>query len=201
MLRCAVLLTVLALPVLGSVSNSVSKDHPIAGVIQLLKDLSVQAKQEGETEAATYQKFTYWCKRSDRKLHRAIKKEKKGVAGYEDTIEGLKGQIETLGEDIAQLAKEIEKQENAGVKAKEKRDDENAFYVKEYVNLDETIVAVDDAIEVMEVTQSLAQLTSKHSKKKSSNDEGHSGFIVKALGKAARHRRSHEVGPRQEQSI
>ena len=48
-------------------------------MIQLLKDLSVQAKQEGETEAATYQKFTYWCKKSDRKLHRAIKKEKKGI--------------------------------------------------------------------------------------------------------------------------
>lgn len=170
MLRCAVLLALLALPVSGTVSLAVSKDHPIEGVIQLLKDLSVQAKQEGETEAATYQKFTYWCKKSDRKLHRAIKKEKKGIAGYEDTITGLKGDIETLGEDIATVAKEIEAQETAGAKAKEKRDGENAFYKKEYVNLDETIVAVDDAIEVMEETQggALMQLHAglKHSQKK-----------------------------------
>jgi len=159
-----VFLSLLSLPV----SGSVSKDHPIAGVIQLLKDLKVQAQQEGETEAATYQKFTYWCKKSDRTVRRAIKKEKKGIAGYADTIEGLKGDIETLGEDITALGKQIEEQEAAGTKAKRKRDDENAFYKKEYTNLDETIVAVDDAIEVMEESQfiQLQKTGLKHSSKK-----------------------------------
>jgi hypothetical protein len=167
MLRGVVLLTLLVVPGLGFANNQLLKDHPIGGVIQLLKDLSVQAKQEGETEAATYQKYTYWCKKSDRKLRREIKKEKKGVAGYADTIEGLKGDIETLGEDIAALGKQIEEQETSGAKAKEKREGETAFYKKEYTNLDETIVAVDDAIEVMEVA-TLVQLHSglKHSKKK-----------------------------------
>jgi len=170
MLRCVVLLTLMALPVFGTISKVTEKDHPIAGVIQLLKDLSVQAKQEGETEAATYQKYTYWCKKSDRKIRRAIKKEKKGVAGYADTIEGLKGDIETLGEDITALGKQIQEQETAGEKAKEKREGEAAFYKKEYTNLDETIVAVDDAIEVMEETQGGALLSLhaglKHSQKK-----------------------------------
>merc|ERR1719502_1738292 len=91
-----------ALPVLAA-----AQDHPIAGVITLLEKLQVQAHQEAEAEAAAYQKFTYWCKRSSRQLTRAIKKEDKKIQELDDKIEGLTAQVDQLNEDISVLDKQL----------------------------------------------------------------------------------------------
>merc|ERR1719375_1716395 len=157
----------------AAASNAVTKEHPIGGVISLLQKLMIEAKEEGETEAANYQKFTYWCKRSTMKLKKAIKKENKHIAQYTEQIEGLKKEIETLTFDIDTLATQIEEQETAGSVAAARRQNETELYSKTYKNLDDTIVAVDDAIEVMEVAQVKSQnvamfLGLKHNTKKAS---------------------------------
>merc|ERR1719463_815656 len=91
----AVLLVVsLALAALPGASSV----HPIAGVISLLEKLEVETKEEGAAEEATYQKFTYWCKRSTRRLARGMKKEKKAIEELTDKITGLTADIETLGD-------------------------------------------------------------------------------------------------------
>jgi len=156
---------------LAAATDAVSKDHPIGGVISLLQKLMIEAKEEGETESANYQKFTYWCKRSTRKLKMAIKKENKHIVQFTDQIEGLKKEIETLTFDIETLTTQIEEQETQGTVAAERRQNETDLYTKTYKNLDDTIVAVDDAIEVMEVAQVKSQeakmfLALKHNLKK-----------------------------------
>jgi len=153
----------------AAASNAVTKDHPIGGVISLLQKLMIEAKEEGETEAANFQKFTYWCKRSTRKLKMAMKKENKNIAEFTDQIGGLKKEIETLTYDIDVLTKQIEEQETMGTVASERRQNETDLYTKTYKNLDDTIVAVDDAIEVMELAQTKTAgmfLGLKHSIKK-----------------------------------
>jgi flagellar biosynthesis chaperone FliJ len=96
-------LLLLACPTLASAE--VAKDHPIAGVIQLLEKLEVQAQTEGETEANTYQKFQYWCKRSTKMLKRAIRKEKKTIQALDDKISGLAAAVDQYNVDISELEK------------------------------------------------------------------------------------------------
>merc|ERR1719387_1286246 len=68
-------------------------------------------------------------------------------------IAGLKKEISALGEDIQTLTQQIEDQEAAGVQAAKLRQNETQFYTETHTSLDDTIVAVDDAVEVMEGTQ------------------------------------------------
>jgi len=125
-------------------------DHPIEGVISLLQRLEVQAKEEGAAEAASFQKFTYWCKSSTKELSNAISKEKKTIASLSDKIDGLEADILTLGEDITKLGDEIKEMTTAAEKAKEVRDNENSLYKDEQKNFDDTIGAVDEAISAMQ---------------------------------------------------
>merc|ERR1719487_2932526 len=105
----AVSVAVLLAAVLGSAAPPpAAAEHPIAGVITLLENLEVETKQEGEAEAASFQKFQYWCKRSTRMLTRAMKKEKKAIDELTVKISGLEAEIMTLGEDIAALEKQLE---------------------------------------------------------------------------------------------
>merc|ERR1719174_1688756 len=131
-------------------------EHPIEGVITLLEKLEVETKQEAEAEAATYQKFTYWCKRSTRMLTRAMKKEKKSIAELDDKIAGLTADIATLGEDIAALEKQLEVLDQQKQKAQAMRDEEHALYSDDIANLDGSIEATDVAIEVMEEEENAA---------------------------------------------
>merc|ERR1719284_2243913 len=137
-------------------ATTATADHPIAGVITLLEKLEVETKQEAEAEAATYQKFQYWCKRSTRMLTRAMKKEKKSIAELDDKIAGLSADIETLGEDIAALEKQLEVLDQQKQKAKQMRDEEHALYSDDIANLDGSIEATDVAIEVMEEEENAA---------------------------------------------
>merc|ERR1719174_3617567 len=128
-------------------------EHPIAGVISLLEKLEVEAKTEGEAEAATFQKFQYWCKGSTKMLTRAMKKEKKAIEELTDKIEGLTADVATLGEDIKTLEAQLEVLDQQAEKAKALRKDEHALYVDDVENLDGSIVATDEAIEVMEESE------------------------------------------------
>merc|ERR1719199_1300459 len=124
----------------------VAAEHPIAGVISLLQKLMIQSKEEGAAEAASFQKFTYWCKTSEKTLSKAIKTEKKDIGSLTDKIDGLTADISSLGEDIASLKADIEKMETASDKAKTVRDDEKSLYDDEQKNFEDTITAIDEAI-------------------------------------------------------
>jgi len=149
----ASLLATLALAALPSAAA----DHPIAGVISLLEKLEVETKEEGAAEAATYQKFTYWCKRSTRMLTRAMKKEKKAIEVLTDKIAGLSADIETLGEDIAALEAQLEVLDQQAQRAQAMRGDEHTLFEDDVENLEDTISATDKAIEVMEQEDQAAQ--------------------------------------------
>merc|ERR1719321_1649530 len=76
-------------------------EHPIAKVIALLEELKVEARTKGEEEAASYQKFEYWCKNSLKTLNTAIAKGKEDIETLEDTIESKKKLIAQMETEIA----------------------------------------------------------------------------------------------------
>jgi hypothetical protein len=142
-------------------ATAAAGEHPIAGVISLLQKLEIQSKEEGAAEAASFQKFTYWCKTSEKTLTKAIKTEKKDIGSLTDKIDGLTADIATLGEDIASLEADIKKMETAADKAKSVRDDEKSLYDEEQKNFEDTITAVDEAITTLKDSKAASLLQTK----------------------------------------
>jgi len=125
-------------------------EHPIAKVIAMLEDLKVKAREEGEAEAVSYQKFEYWCKNSLKQLNTAIEKEKALIVTLEDEIDSKTKLITKLTEDIKVLEKQLSDSEAAGAKAKEIRDEENTEYEAAAKDFDSTISAVEECITALE---------------------------------------------------
>jgi len=162
---------------LAAPQAALAGEHPIDGVISLLQKLEIQSKEEGAAEAASFQKFTYWCKTSEKTLTKAIKTEKKDIAALTDKIDGLTADISSLGEDIASLEADIKKMETAADKAKNVRDDEKSLYDEEQKNFEDTITAVDEAITTLKDSKaSLLQTNAKVEKVKA---------LAETLGKPA----------------
>merc|ERR1719409_201893 len=109
----------------------------------MLKELQVTAREEGEKEAALFQKFEYWCKNTKKELSGAIKAEKARIEILEDEIEAKTKLKETLEKEIAELEKELEESEAAGAKAEKIREDEEG----EYKAAEEDFKATIDAIQ------------------------------------------------------
>merc|ERR1719456_1503698 len=158
-------------------------EHPIAGVISLLQRLEIEAKEEGEAEAASFQKFTYWCKTSEKTLSKAIATEKKDIASLSDKIDGLTADIATLGEDITDLDTNIKTLTTAAEKAKTVRDDEKELYDEEQKNFEDTISAVDEALTALR--DSKAALLQTNAKKEVEKAELMATTLAQAMGKPA----------------
>merc|ERR1719395_489343 len=120
----------------------------------------IQSKEEGAAEAASFQKFTYWCKTSEKTLTKAIKTEKKDIAALTDKIDGLTSDIESLTSDIATLKSDIESMETASDKAKNVRADENSLYKDEQKNFEDSISAIDEAITALKDSKAALLQTS-----------------------------------------
>jgi len=173
---------------LGAIAES-SASHPIGGVISLLQDLEIQAKEEGAAEAALFQKFTYWCKISSKSLNKDIAKEKALISELTDKIVGLKTGIVSLDTEIVTLTAEIAEQNSAAAKAQKIRDDEIALYKQQQDNLDGTTGAIDTAIDTMEDSQEEAtSLVQKRKLRKEApvapdakKHEFHSGDILETF--------------------
>merc|ERR1719217_901332 len=121
-----------------------TREHPIEKVIGMLEDLKVKAREEGEAEAVSYQKFEYWCKNSMKELNTAIEKEKALIENLEDEIEGKTKLIEKLTVEIEALAKQLADSEAAGAKAKKIREEENEKYTEADADYDSTIEAIKE---------------------------------------------------------
>merc|ERR1719333_1256101 len=81
---------------------------------------------------------------------RAMKKEKKAIEELTDKIAGLAADIETTEEDIVALEAQLEVLDQQAERARAMRGDEHTLYEDDVENLDDTISATDQAIQVME---------------------------------------------------
>jgi len=148
-----VTLALLSLCAVGEAATFVSKEHPINGVINLLEDLQVQAKEEGEKDASTYQKFTYWCSNAQKDITASMDSHKDTLETTNDNIKADKSDIMALEFAIRKLTKEITRREASNARALEKRQEDEEEYAEDQKDYEETIKAFDTAINAMELTQ------------------------------------------------
>jgi len=132
------------------VATKAHGDHPAVKVMALLQKLQQQVKEEGETEAAAYAKFTYWCAELTKEKSKSIAESKETISVQESTIEALTEDIAALNAEIASLAEEITKDETAKTTAQSERDTANGDYVNAKSDYEGTISAIGEAIASLE---------------------------------------------------
>merc|ERR1719231_1684590 len=89
-------------------------------VISMLEDLQLQVLAEGESEAATYNKFACFCKTTQKEKTEAIKTGKSDKSSLSADIKKFSKQRDDLDKKIADLQEDIKKAEGEMKKATEK---------------------------------------------------------------------------------
>ena len=140
-------LLLLAAPAL--VAGLRAEDHPIGGVIKTLQKFAAEAEDEAKSEALTYEKFTYWCKNSQKSLGASIAEEKSDISSLSDTISSKQKEKEVLTEELKELAEELTQQAAAGKQAADSRADAKAIYDESSAALSSTISAIEDCIKIL----------------------------------------------------
>jgi len=147
-----------ALAALAYAANAENEAHPIEKVVDLLKDLKQQVKEEVQAEEVTYSKFSRWCSNSLKTLSKAITESKEKVETLESTVASKTKEIEVLTEGIKKLEEEIAEYEAAGAAADEERKAAAELYETADKDLDTTISSIDEAIAALEGAKGSALL-------------------------------------------
>merc|ERR1719473_1595342 len=115
-------------------------------VIHLLEELQSQAKMEGEADASTYQKFTYWCSNAQKDVSASMKAHSEKIAATKDSAKAAKSDIMALEFAIRKLTKEITRRQASNERALENRQEQETEYAEDQTDYKDTIEAFENAI-------------------------------------------------------
>jgi len=131
-----------------------AKMAAVKKVTAMLEDLQGQVLEEGEAEAATYNKFACFCKDTTKDKTEAIKEGEDEKADLTATIKGLQDKRDKLDAKIKELLSDIETTEEEMKKAEEERAKELALYKTNEADLTAALEALTGAIQKMKASKS-----------------------------------------------
>jgi len=130
----------------GEGSESVAA---VQKVIQMLEDMAAKSKLEKQDEEVAFAEFETWCKMESAQLAENIKKAGEEIELLKASIDKLTTEAKVLGEEIAQLQKDV-----AGFEAEKKaktaqREKDHKAFVAESTDYGESLDAIERAITVL----------------------------------------------------
>jgi transcription antitermination factor NusG len=137
-----------------------SKSAAVEKVIKLLEDLQTTVLEEGEKEAATYNKFACFCKDTTKDKSSAITAGEDSKDELTAEIGSLSDKRADLDDDIKALEEDIEEAEKEMKEAEEARAKELKKYTADEADLSGALDALEGAIQAMKASKpSLMQMT------------------------------------------
>jgi len=127
-----------------------AREHPAVKIINLLKKLQVQIKEEGQAETHSFGKFSYWCTETTKAKEKAIKEFNAEIELANAEIQALTEDIAGLEKDIDDLAESITASESSKAAGEKQRDSDNGVYMASKGDLEATISAVGEAITALQ---------------------------------------------------
>jgi len=138
-----------------------AKMAAVKKVTAMLEGLQAQVLEEGEAEAATYNKFACFCKDTTKDKVEAIKQGIDEKADLTATIQGLQDKRDKLDAKIKELLSDIETTEEDMKKAEEERAKELALYKINEADLTSALGSLTGAIQQIKASKpSLLQFQS-----------------------------------------
>merc|ERR1719238_992609 len=109
MMKAAVLLALLVAGPSASLADTTSSESNAAvqKVIQMLGDMSAKVKLEKNEEQVTFAEFETWCKNEIPQTQKSISKAAETIELLNAEITKLTTEAKVLGEEIAQLQKDV----------------------------------------------------------------------------------------------
>lgn len=123
--------------------------NPVSKVVALLKDMQKTIEKEGEEDEAEYEKMACWCATNDKEKTKAINEASTRIEDLTSAIEEGTGGSSRLNTEIANLEKEIAKNQAALDKAQAMRTKELAEFNAEEKDALGSISALKSAIIVL----------------------------------------------------
>jgi len=155
MVLLAVGAALLASPSLASFVSSVAtearaaKNRPVSKVITLLKDMMKQLEKEAAEDEEVYDKMACWCETNDKEKTQAIKDAEARISDLTTKIEELTAGSARLGQEIANLEKEVAANQASLDQATAIRQKQLAAFNGEEKDLLQSVKALDAAIVVL----------------------------------------------------
>jgi chromosome segregation ATPase len=134
-----------------------AKNRPVSKVITLLKDMSKQLSAEAEEDTKIYEKMACWCTTNDKEKTKAIAEGEARIADLTAAIEEGTGKSAQLTTEIANLEKEVAKNQAALDKATAMRQKQLAEFNGEEKDLLQSIGGLKSAITVLSKHNSFLQ--------------------------------------------
>jgi len=154
-------MTTLLLLALGISALAVAeKVTPVEKVITLLEDLKEEVEHEGETEAATYDTFSCFCKSMTETKAQAIKDEQDNIEGFAATLQEQTSISNAKAHEIKELDSLIATLDKDMAKIESMREKEKTKYESQAADLQKGIDGLEGAIADMKagMPSSLAQV-------------------------------------------
>jgi uncharacterized coiled-coil protein SlyX len=136
-----------------AVAAKEAKMAAVAKVVTMLTDLQNQVLAEGEKEAASYNKFSCFCKDTTAEKTSAISTGYDNKAALTATINKLAAKRDDLDAAVAGLLADIKAAEKAMKDAEEKRAAELAVYAKNAEDLSGALVGLEGAIKTLKASK------------------------------------------------
>merc|ERR1719191_2661764 len=132
--------------VLAGGAAALEKDRPVSKVITLLKDMVAQMEKEAEEDEDVYEAMGCWCETNDKLKTQAIADAKQRIDALTAAIEDLTANSARLNTEIANLEKEVSKNQRALDQATALRAKNNAEFVAEEKDMLQSIGSMKGAV-------------------------------------------------------
>merc|ERR1719198_2324529 len=144
-MNSALFLVLLFCPTAALVQDE-SKNRPVTKVINLLKDMVAQLEKEGEEDEEVYEAMGCWCETNDKAKTKSIADAESRISSLTAAIEELTANSARLNTEIANLEKEVAKNQGALDTATALRTKELAEFNAEEKDSLQTIASLKSAV-------------------------------------------------------
>jgi len=129
--------------------GEVDKNRPVSKVITLLKDMLKQLEKEAEEDEEVYEKMECWCETNDKEKSKAVQDAEARISDLGTKIEELTAGSARLSTQIANLGKEVAKNQGALDQATSIRQKQLSAFNAEEKDMLESISALKSAVVVL----------------------------------------------------
>jgi len=140
---------VVALVLLLCASAGRVGEDPVSKVVELIAGLKVKIQADGKVEQGVYDKYACWCESTTARKQNAIQTGETRIEELSKNILELNGHLGSYTAELKNLKDDIVENKETVFKAEEIRHKENTDFVKQKAALEEGIINMNKAIQVL----------------------------------------------------
>jgi len=125
------------------------KERPVGKVLKLLGDMKAELSAEAASDQAIYDKLNCWCETNKKDKSTAVDSSNKAITSLVSEIERLSAKAAELKTTVAQLNKEVARNQQALAQATSVREKEASEFTQDEKDMMQSIQAMQNAVFVL----------------------------------------------------